>query len=422
MSFDLSISGGNVIIDDDISEANALITAISKKGMPCFIFDGEDSSFPSSKLTGIRFIFIDIELKGTSGQPDKTKASKVVHCIQSIISEDNGIYIIIFWTKHTNVIDIVKKSLEDAGINPVKYLNLEKSECKDAEAKEYDINVIQDKINGFSPSAFHLYMNWENSLHMAKDSFLKDFSSLIQVSDSWDVHTGHLFYKLYKSYSEKNEAGTDTDKFKIACRLLNRSFHDYIMHYTDRNLTLPNGLRIETGTIDLKIISKVNSLLFLSNNLMNTHITGNVYIYQNDDLKNNIKTFLLQDDKHIEYDELVQIIITPECDIAQNKILFDNSTGDPKKIHRRISGILFDYPDSLGGTIKKKDARFDIGPFWYNEKVKILILLLSTVDYITERDLPETPLFSLSRDLFFDLLSKTANHVNRLGNYQLSKD
>ena len=45
----------------------------------------------------------------------------------------------------------------------------------------------------------------------------------------------------------------------------------------------------------------------------------------------------------------------------------------------------------------------------------------ATISFISESKFIGEPIFELKRDLLFDLQAKAANHVNRLGNYQLEE-
>ncbi len=113
-------SGRIVLIDDKADEAQPLISSFAINAIPHLYYDGRPEGLPETPLDGIRFVFLDIELQGMQGQNDKTKASALVGRLKKIISISNGPYVIIFWTKHGEVIQRVLENCTSASIPPVE--------------------------------------------------------------------------------------------------------------------------------------------------------------------------------------------------------------------------------------------------------------------------------------------------------------
>ena len=107
----ISQSGRVVVIDDNKKEAYPLIETLSKKGIPSTYFSSEIEQLPDKPLSGIRIVFLDIEL-GTIGQPDETKISTAIGILNRIISSDNGPYMIIGWTKHADLLKKLKTKIK----------------------------------------------------------------------------------------------------------------------------------------------------------------------------------------------------------------------------------------------------------------------------------------------------------------------
>jgi hypothetical protein len=414
----LSNSGRIVLIDDNIDEARPLISTLGVEGIPYVYYDGKLEGLPTSPLEGTRFIFLDIELHGMQGQDDKTKASALVARLRKIISTTNGPYAIIFWTKHSEIIDQIIDNCSKALISPIAWLDLEKQQCLDDNGG-YDLKKIFDGLHEKLKKigAFSLYVEWENILHLASKKFIKDFSKLIPDGEKWSATTSTLFYNLYKAYVERNELQDITEQFKCSCKLLNRSFLDTLQGYSDKNLKLPDGFKLISGPIDATIRSKLNSYLLFNNSFLSRPMTGYVYKETNDNVKNLLIENIIKPDQKIDGIELCKIIITPSCDLAQNKIIKDKCSPEGKKVHRIVYGLLLPFDVDLKRK-EKTEAMFDITPFWHEEKSWIIILHFSAITFQHEDQL-QLPVFCLSQDLIFDIQSKAANNLNRLGNFQL---
>jgi hypothetical protein len=149
------------------------------------------------------------------------------------------------------------------------------------------------------------------------------------------------------------------------------------------------------------------------------------------------------------------MIVTPSCDIAHRKYLYNQ-----KKCYRIIYGLLIpvadyvqvekslkpswiekkkqnliteltqkgsrkEFIDTVNRFFKgstQRDSLFRIEPFWNEEKGQLYILIfhfgsLSSV-WWDDNDVPQFE-FAIKEHLAFDIQSKLANHVNRLGNSML---
>lgn len=408
----ISENGSIVLIDDERQEIEPLLITLGQYGFPYMYFDGTQETLPKEPLKGIRFVFLDIQLRGMEGQKDKTKASGVVAVLKKIISKDNGPYAIGFWTAHKEVIPPVLENCKTEGIPPVAYVDLE---------KPADLNRITDRLQEKLKQigAFQLYVQWENTVNSASKEFVRAFSSLVKAGDSWSQDTAALFYKLYKAYVEENELKDKEEQFKCACHLMNRSFLDTLEYLTRQQLILPKTFELKDRTIPHETIAKLNNSLFLGEAVTNRHNPGNVYTEQNE----TIKTMLINgifDKDHLPTEvTLCKVIISPECDIAHNKMIYVPGAGEQHVAHRVIYGILAPMGPTVRFNQTGREGYFKVTSIWHDGKVKDLIFHFGTMSFSPENEFTEPPLFTLKRDLLFDLQSKAANHVNRLGNYLL---
>jgi len=409
----ISESGRIVLIDDKKDEIEPVLNSIWSHGIPFLYFDGTQKTLPNKPLEGIRFVFLDIELRGMKGQPEKTKASGVVAVLKKIISKDNGPYVIIFWTQHEEAIRYVLENCNTEKIPPVASVDLEKPAGFERISER-----LEQKLGELE--AFQLYVEWENILNKASKEFVRKFSSLVNLGDNWSKDTAALFYKLYKTYVEENELQDKEDQFKCACHLMNRSFFDTLEYVTRKDLKLPEGFELKYRTISRETIAKINYSLFLGEALTGRHNPGNVYTQDNDVYKGMLMSSIFKEEQSPDESTLCKVIISPECDIAHNKMIsIVEAEEQPKVMHRVLYGLLVPAGPTNRLNQKGKEGYFPIGPIWHDSKEQEVIFHFATMSFSPDSEFTEPPLFTLKRDLLFDLQSKAANHVNRLGNYLL---
>lgn len=427
----LSNCGRVVVIDDKWDEAENLVKSLAKLGVPCCYFDGSMANLPEKPLKGVRFLFLDIELGDTVGVDDKSKASALAARVVKIIgdSNSNGPYFIVFWTKHKEVISNVIEYLKTKA-PPVSSIDLEKP-LQDASEQEKSIMAITCKIEERLKDigAFRLYVAWENILNFAGTKFVNDFSSLVPLDtrsvngpQKWSEGTSALFHKLSEAYSGGNHSCTTENKFKNACTLLNQSFSDTLQRLTQTDLTLPSGFVLKDENLDEDVIPKINTALFIDNFSKNNFgTTGSIFFLDDEQLKIDLQKGLFKADKTPADIQLCAVIITPECDLANSKNFFRGINGADVICHRIIYGLCFPSDPNIKKKLleKGKDAHFVVGPFWHEQISRTIIFHFGTLSQTHEISQKGTSAFSLRRDLVFDLQSKAANHVNRLGNFQL---
>jgi hypothetical protein len=416
-----SNSGRVVIIDDKLEEeAIPLMSILAKQHIPYLYFNGKVQELPETPLTGIRYVFLDIELSGGSGSAaEKRLAGTATSVLKKIISKENGPYAILFWSKHTECIDFIIANCRRAGIKPVTHLDLEKSECK--KDGNFSFEILASKLDDCLKNigVFSIYTEWENAVNRASINLVNNFSVQIENSTEWSNSTSRLFYNLYKAYSDQ-ETDDPNAQFSKACILLNRSFQDELNIKTS-TFNLPVGLRFNQSPLTLIEIAKLNNSIFL-NSVNNGVSTGTIIFDSKLKLKRAMVNKIFKESKIPKNISLCKIVITPECDLAQNKtIKFGTNV-----LHRCVYGLRvpFEKNENMKNFRdryheKGRDASFHIGPVCYKKKTYMFVFHFGTVTMEYEDMCGKKILFSLKRDLLFDLQSKAANHVNRLGNFQL---
>lgn len=415
-------SGRIVVVDDKYAEAKPLLQVFSKNQIPYIYFDGTLESLPGSPCKGIRFVFLDIQLVD-GDRANKSIASRLTSVLKKIVAVNNGPFFILFWSRHSEIIELVLHNCSKASINPVGWVDMEKSECLTTD-NAYDLTTISEKLRHklSDIGAFQLYIEWENIVNDASKQFVFDFSNLAEPGLSWSKQTSALFYKLYKLYVDKNVTEDNGVRFKYAGRVMNMSFYDVLQSKANAYLNLPEGFSIIEGDVGVHANSKINSSLMIDFSAAHRISSGCVFFSGEKKLKNYLNSNIFLKGKVPSESQLVEIIITPECDLAQKKTLTEtnqqNGNIDEKVIHRVVFGLMFETFDCLSKIRKKTDALFEVGKIWYKDSEKIIIIHLSTISLRNEKELKK-PIFSFKREILFDLQSKASNHINRLGNMQL---
>ena len=408
------------MVDDKAEEAAPLLRAFSRKGSPYLYYTGALDTLPEEPLTGVRFVFLDIELAGMSGQSNKNKASMLVGVLRKIVSAGNGPYAVLFWTTHGEVIEQVKENLSGSDLEPVAYVITDKASYL---AGNLDALVPHLQTQLSEVGAFQLYVEWENILGKSAREFVTEFSAHVNVRAEWSKETAELFYRLYKAYVGQNELADESEKFKCACHLMNRSFFDALHNATNEHLSVPDGFSLTGGDVlEDEVKAKLNTSLFLSRHNLSRPHTGHVYSVDDDELKGMLVKKIFKGAEQPETAILCKIIVTPECDLAQKKTI-DKTDG--VRVQQVVCGLLCKMEKaSLEEELKRldskgRDSKYKIAPIWHDGAICLMHIHFASLTFCPEDDLPETSIFALRRDLVFDLQSKAANHVNRLGNYLL---
>ena len=403
-----------VVIDDKPEEVASLIGTLSKNGIGVVYFTGQLEQLPLEPLSGIRIIFSDIDL--VESKDNKTKKSALLGVFQKVISPDNGPYIIVFWTKHSDFIDDIKTELGKQGYSPLQYLCIEKSSCKD-EKGEFSVSMIdqhiKESVDAFQ--AFNFYLEWENALLHSGENFVNQFHQLVPTNSDWSNNIYYLLYSMYKAETGSNDAEISAkEKFSIACRVFNKSFNNELDYYTSQ-ITAPKELptTIKGSISPQQIIPSVNSFLGI-HKLQSSNINpGDVFKIADDELKEIfIKRLFAGREINSKDVTLVKCIVTPSCDIAQDKLLKDENE---RGLHRVVWAIILDSAFKFGE--KNSLWYYKLGPFSLDGKNVCMHFHFATVsmDYSEKNEMSQ-PWFTIKQEIVFDIQSKIANHMNRLGN------
>ena len=429
----ISQSGRVVVIDDNKKEAYPLIETLSKKGIPSTYFSSEIEQLPDKPLSGIRIVFLDIEL-GTIGQPDETKISTAIGILNRIISSDNGPYMIIGWTKHADLLKKLKTKIKKN--RPIFFLDLEKSKCFETRNKRKTCNLAQLEENISrelkKSSAFQILTLWENIAHYCAGEMVASISSLSKPSTKWDKNICEIFYALsfaqlanHLNIEDSNEmiqnalitinyALTDVFEKKISSPEFNSAGKDL--------KTILNLSDLRESVIDKKTRGKINSMLLLSiSETADFPQPGTLYEFSRrnfplkvDDLFNGELETYPKRDQLLRKVKKIILEATPTCDYANKKW----------KKHRFLLGFL--WPVEFSNKIKTGDSSCKSPIIEYNLKRYKLVFdfrYLMTAEFEEFKNNKRNyslkhrkkPLCQIRHQLLVDIQSRLSRHVNRPG-------
>lgn len=339
-------NGSIVIIDDQIVEAYPLFSFLSKENKSFRYFDGRGSSLPiddEGDKEAVRLIFLDYNL--TAGSTGSNNISTIMANLKHLISNNNGPYYILLWSKEKGeqdsegFIEELKHYIPDEICyllpSGVEYLDKQAYFNYDSENNEYNfktgkVQELKDRIfeiiNGLSLLEF--FVKWENQVLLTSQKLV---SKTVDITDT----ARDLAYHLAKVNLEQSTKKLPNEKLiSAAYQSLNTVYSTYLNHKVEE-IQLDNEefqkLDSQSSTISNK--GRINSWLNI-NTLENPSHIGKVFCETGQFSDINLingnaeeKDFLdgvqklLEDssDSETYYFKEVILEISPECDFAQNK-------------------------------------------------------------------------------------------------------
>jgi hypothetical protein len=271
--------GSIVIIDDKYSEAKPLLDILSKNGHPSIYFDGDLNNLPQNKSTEnlnlqrVRIVFADIQLK--QALPEEQYVSLIIEHLNSLISENNGPYVLIVWSaKEAQFADGLKERIEAEEFKrkPIAFIRLNKGDFFKNKIKENidldsfreeietrfskdDINFILEKIKESFPDenyyicdsaalkrislrirkelknyeAFELLIKWEYLVNNAATRLTSEFAAIHRTDKYWDYNFRNIISRFAQAQVGSFLKDLDNKDFvKAAFKTINAAFSDYL--------------------------------------------------------------------------------------------------------------------------------------------------------------------------------------------------
>jgi len=288
-------NGSVVIIDDRPEEALPIISVLSKNGIACTYFKGyKQNELPAYPMYPVRLVILDLQL--FDGVNDAhTIATNLIQVLKKIISETNGPYLLLLWSKKENLYaDTLKEAINkpENKIVPAFIVSLPKLECLEQEktvsnddvvineileeldgafaeddlkiikatltdklqskediiykAKENAINIIESKIKGEleKTGVFHLFIIWENLVKKSGVDTVYSISSAISMNDLWENNMKDIIKRMARARTGLNVI-SDKQSLTESLTIFNNSFIDHLESKL-RQFALPDYVNLDT--------------------------------------------------------------------------------------------------------------------------------------------------------------------------------
>lgn len=442
-----------VVIDDLYDEVKPLLRMLNHEGIGLVYYNGTNYiEFPARPLKGVRLLFLDFVL-GTDGQSSRNKISTLMGVVKKVISEDNGPYIILAWTKHDvpadDLLALFKEEiLKDPQFpQPVVIVNLEKNKCMN------NPNTINKKLNEKfgDENILKVILYWEN---YARDALcdvtgiLSDISkpvvtdgqSFDNYSANWNAQLERHIFRIAETSLGRN-IGADRNLLVAAQLALTVPFHDCAETLIKKNTRYNKELAekiISHKNEQYNLAEKagMNTFFLLASQEIDKNIQpGNIYKFNDVFRKikcrnkncyyNKIKltkqgiaqefywgSIRTYGNKSVLLKKVIPILleITPECDYVQKKW----------KTPNLVLGIL--WPESFGNALSanskdhKPDYVYKSLPVKYQNEVYYLTFNAHHIFNIGFRVFGSVePILKARKELLVDIQQWFSGHISRPG-------
>lgn len=409
-------NGKVVVIDDKPKEVQKLFAALSSEGIPFFYYQNEEGNdLPKKPLKNIRLVFLDLLLISDEKAKSKDVISRIAARLKKILSEDNGPYILIYWSTKK---DEYQKALETAFDNglkkykPLMKLSLPKGEINDDEnGLEVLKEKLEERIEKFK--IFKAFLFWESIVNQSAGDHTNSLANLFPVDNEWDKNLTGIFYLLAKAYSLQELDLEDYNSiFKKAFFNLNKSFLDNIDSEIKKDI--PKILaKFSTYKASPNILASLNTRLHLYfDEKLDKLNTGNVFEVdpKSHDLKKIISDSGQGGKKKLidSNPKIIELDVTPSCDYANDKFHYI----------RLLPGLLFKGEFNLN-NFKNNDYSYRLSPVMSLDGNSIYLFFDFRFLHSVPKDKIEKeysdPIFRLRHEILTDIQSNLSSHINRPG-------
>jgi len=420
-------NGKIVIVDNDPSEALPLMKVLSKFGHPALFFSEKEGDLPENPLTGIRVLFLDMVLIHGEENDPVIISGALKSVLDRILSQDNGPFLPIAWTKKSAHIQELRNYLDSRNFHfPI--IPMKKTECKQDGSDDWDLELIQSKLTEAisGNESLDFFTSWENITNESAMTTVKQISGLKPFEETWNEEMKSIILKLARGYVGKQlDKSNSQDVILNSFFALNAAFNDnlYTLIKTDGKIQKID-LNFEgisekddpetNGTINSKLnLTEIDDCKHMPGNVYDLHNSEKVCIF---DLFQEVKEIDETETKTITYRDVkeelkanlkhVVLESTPSCDYAQNKW----------RVSRLIPGVL--WPSKFSKMIKKNAQFVYCTPIIRHSDGKLYHLVFD-FRYFTSTTFEKIEdskyLFRIKQELLTDIQSQLSSHVNRPG-------
>ncbi len=294
-----------LIFDDKPEEIQNLREALDDIGIQS-IYINFKTSKKKNKFTNVRYIFADLTLDDKISSSNKSTISPIYSSITRNLSEDNGAFILIIWSKHNELRNVLIDKLKERKYKFYPIVTLDKNDYKKNEIniikkfeqmkwcinkKELTLADYQHHFNIFCNKSINYLINdIKNSLNQNLDYFnlLREWESQIQKSSAkvfdmfLDIENQDknrdLLNGAIKSIVGTNQSPNKEEKRKGLYPALNMVLQDTIeksVEDSNSNETTNNTLK----NLDLQVKNNENTYIVNSKLLFEIPLSSNKKMY-----------------------------------------------------------------------------------------------------------------------------------------------
>ena len=430
-----------LVIDDNFEEIKDFMKILNHNGIATYYLNFVEDKIEdySKNISNIRLIVTDLLNDAT---PHNTKLEEIIATFGLLEENKINNFLLIVWTKHKEKYDEFIKNLKQyypklnfisIPLNKEEFININKTEFIKDKYQELSEQVKSHIENNL----FKHFLKWEANVG---EKTYKILNELIENIENDYLKT--LIATL--TQEEKNNELKEKELFKI----LNTILSDEITSINTESINEDFNNIQSNETLK----AKLNTVILFEKNPPNKISNGNIYLYENLKLQDNIcyeepktkfskdfykhkpeekitedkiyfscptlrenynsKNKLKKECKNFHKNRIIPILIdiTPSCDIANNK--FTKS--------RLLFGYL--YENSLKCLLKAEYLYNPNFVFEYNNKLYKIIFSLKDLIAINPQYLQSiNPILRARKELTADIQQKTASHIARIGVFSLEE-
>ena len=443
-----------VVFDDEKGEAEPIIDALNSERIPNIFLTFEPNESEDKKMKNIRLVFADLIFGSSISGNIDSLVEPVKNAIITNISEDNGLFILIIWSKHSNHADTLKARLKEASNLNFEMVTLKKSdymikngdkyELKDANSFRLLKEQISERVN--SLEYIKIFLEWERD---ARDSISKVLTTFIENVSEREEVKNTISSAIKLTLGKKTDATTE-EKIKSFYQTLNTTLADSIVNNSNPIEQHEDFLdTLDLETIDDNMKAEINRKTLFENPIDNELKTGNIYSFN--EFKNLFNSDVIKDVCGCDYENILQVDLfrykkdckflekeeaetpddfqkrhlqkmqetsypillefTPSCDIAQKKYT--------------KSRLIFGYMiNSKYACLKNESESLYITKFHFKYKDEErnldgnyrLAFFIKNIFAVNPDKIKEiTPMIRARKEFATDLQHAIANHISRIG-------
>ena len=349
-------NGSVVIIDDQIVEALPLMNALAKRGVSYSYYDGKSKNYPAVPLDNVRLIFLDMHLDETAVGTTNTKniISLLVAGISAIVSENNGPYAVMVWSKHDSQhLEELKDTLlnrDSVPCKPIAVLNMEKALCFEAVSSSKDGIKIEWKLKNAGMDiieqnlktqlelvdSFLIFCNWENGIKKSAKETIRAIGALFDNDNqNWNENLKVCMARMAKAYAGQTLEMSDENIIRNVYYSMNSIVNDF------NGVEVEQGIKTIAGEVSLLPTKEgINgevmvSLILDDKEYILSHDEKKYYIYEEGEIKFDSgelkKIFKSKDDGYNKIRELLRKMYMDNISLINSLLNVRNYILDQKR-------------------------------------------------------------------------------------------